>query len=166
MRFTGLLEISRILPAKLGNGPGRQHYSNTKLSNVLYTYALNRRFNKINRKSGKHWAVTAFDPGLMPGTGLARDATPLERFLWYWILPHIIPLLRMLFSENGASLARLAVGDDVKGVSGVYFEGRREIKSSQDSYVESKQEDLWIWTVNTIASDEEEKINFALEDLL
>jgi hypothetical protein len=87
------------------------------------------------------------NPGLMPGTGLARDASGLEQFLWNRVLPHIIPLLRLLFSpnvhtpESGAALARLAIRADVS-VSGKYFEGIKEIKSSKDSYVESKQGDL------------------------
>lgn len=80
-----------------------------------------------------------------------------------------MPVLRLLISPNihsakdsGASLARLAVGADVKGVTGVYFEGRKEIPSSVDSYVKEKQEELWEWTLKTIANDEEEREKFEL----
>lgn len=55
---------------------GRQ----TKLANILYTHALDRRLKLVNKKHGKEWTVTAFDPGLMPGTGLARKASALEKF--------------------------------------------------------------------------------------
>jgi len=34
--------------------------------------------------------------------------------------------------ENGPALARLAIGEDVEGVSVVYSEGRTQIKSSVD----------------------------------
>ena len=31
--------------------------------------------------------VNAFDPGLMPGSGLARDYPPLQRLAWRYLLP-------------------------------------------------------------------------------
>jgi hypothetical protein len=95
----------------------------------------------------------------MPGTGLARDAGAAVRF--------VIWLLRLLVSpnvhspqESGTALARLAVGEDVEGVSGKYFEGMKQIKSSVESYVEEKQEDLWKWTLKFVAMDEEEVRKF------
>ncbi|EMR61893.1 putative dehydrogenase reductase protein [Eutypa lata UCREL1] len=63
-------------------------------------------------------------------------------------------------AESGASLARLAIADDVAGVSGKYFEGRKEIKSSRDSYDERKQDDLWQWTVKYLALDEAQAASF------
>ncbi|KAJ5937786.1 hypothetical protein N7454_004128 [Penicillium verhagenii] len=151
-------------PAKYTSSNGRQHYTNTKLANVLYMFALDRRFAAINEKFGKHWTATVMDPGLMPGTGLARQGNAIEKFLWNRVLPHIIPLLRLLF-RSGEALARLAVGKDVEGVSGRYFEGLREIPSSKDSLDETKQEDLWRWTIDTVARDEE-KAAFSFEGLL
>jgi hypothetical protein len=63
-------------------------------------------------------------------------------------------------------LARLAVGADVEGKSGTYYEGMKEIKSSTASYDEKKQEDLWQWTTNTLAGSEAEKKLFGLQELL
>ncbi|KAJ5391519.1 hypothetical protein N7509_007009 [Penicillium cosmopolitanum] len=152
---------------------GRQRYSSTKLANVLYTYALDRRFEAINKRYGKKWTVTAFDPGLMPGTGLARKASVVEKFLWSRVLPHILPLLRLLMysnihtvQESGQALARLAVGLDVEGSSAVYYEGMKVIKSSQVSYDQAKQEDLWEWTISTLASGDKEKASFEFIDLV
>ncbi|CRL20120.1 Short-chain dehydrogenase/reductase SDR [Penicillium camemberti] len=160
-------------PASIAKATGRLHYCNTKLANVLYMYALHRRFLSINEKNGKHWTVTAFDPGLMPGTGLARDGSTVEQFLWKRVLPHAFPVLKVLISPNihtakdsGASLARLAVGEDVDGVSGRYFEGRREVESSKASFDKGNQEDLWGWTLKTLARNEDEKRNMSLSDLL
>lgn len=157
-------------PALAAKEKGRKRYSSTKLANVLYAYALHRRFASINEKTGKHWTVTTMDPGLMPGTGLARGASRVEKFLWWHVLPHVIPLLRLVLTPNihapvdsGAALARLAVRADVDGVSGVYFEGLKEIKSSDDSYDRVKQEDLWNWTVDTVACDERERRAFSLD---
>ena len=143
---------------------GRQRYGTSKLCNVLWTYALHRRLDKA---PGKKWTVNAFDPGLMPGTGLTRDASALLQWVWHNILPRILWLLRLLLSpnihttrESGASLARLAVGEDVKGITGKYYEGRKQIPSSKDSYVVEKQEDLWDWTVKRVAKDEHEQFEF------
>jgi NAD(P)-dependent dehydrogenase (short-subunit alcohol dehydrogenase family) len=145
---------------------GRQRYATSKLTNVLWAYALHRRFTK---NTTKNLTVTAFDPGLMPGTGLAREAGPFLLFLWNQVMPRIIPLLRLLLTpnthtpqESGASLARAAVGVDVKGISGVYYEGRKEIKSSEDSYNVGKQEDLWEWTVKNTAANAEEISKFEM----
>jgi NAD(P)-dependent dehydrogenase (short-subunit alcohol dehydrogenase family) len=151
---------------------GRQRYTSTKLANVLYTYALGRRFEAINKRYGKKWTVTAFDPGLMPGTGLARKASTIEKFLWSRVLPHILPLLRLVMSpnvhtvqESGKALARLAVGLDVEGSSAVYYEGMKVIESSEVSHDQAKQDDLWEWTVGTLAADDKEKRLFEFGDL-
>lgn len=130
----------------------------------MWTYALQRRLEKA---PGKKWTVNAFNPGLMPGTGLTRDYSAIVQFISNHILPRTIWLLRLLISPNvhlpedsGASLARLAVGDDLKGVSGKYYEGQNPIPSSKDSEVVEKQEDLWEWTVKRIAKDESERREF------
>lgn len=138
--------------------PERQRYSTSKFCNVMWMYALDR-----HRKSkGLSFTVTAMDPGMMPGTGLARDANSLERFLWHHLLPRIVPLLRLLFpntqtpQESGQALARLAISPEVENVSGTYFEGVKPIQSSQDSYDERKQEDLWEWTAKFLGRSNEE----------
>ena len=143
---------------------GRQRYSTSKLCNVLWTYALDRRLQKLRSKK---WTVAAFDPGLMPGTGLAREYNAFSRFLWKRVLPSLIPLLRLIVSpnihkpeESGASLAWVAVDETEKTVSGVYYEGKKKIGSSVDSYNEAKQEDLWAWTLKTLAADDQEKRRF------
>ena len=143
---------------------GRQRYATSKLCNVIWAYALQRR---LERTEGKKWTVNAFDPGLMPGTGLAREAGALLRFLWHHVLPRSIWLLRLIIApnihlpqESGASLARLAVGEDAKGVTGKYYEGQKPIPSSKDSYVVEKQDDLWEWTVKRVAKDENERRQF------
>ncbi|KAJ9149320.1 Dehydrogenase reductase protein [Pleurostoma richardsiae] len=143
-------------PPSMVNVPGRQRYASSKLANILWTYVLDRKLRQ--RVPDRGIAVNAFDPGLMPGTGLAREGTGVERFLWNRVLPRVMPLLRLLLSpnihkpeESGAALARAAVGSDLQGVSGKYFEGLKEIKSSKDSYDEKKQEDLWEWTVKYLA---------------
>ncbi|GAE00224.1 short-chain dehydrogenase [Paecilomyces variotii No. 5] len=145
--------------------PGRKRYANSKLANVLWMYALNRRINKIS--PDKRPSVSAFDPGLMPGTGLARDAGPFFRWIWHTALPRMLPLLRCLVDpnihtaeESGNNLAWVADEASDEEVSGFYFEGKTKIKSSVTSYEEEKQEDLWSWTTKRVSIDEEEKKRF------
>jgi NAD(P)-dependent dehydrogenase (short-subunit alcohol dehydrogenase family) len=163
-KYTTAEELAHPTPASAKN-QGRQRYATSKLCNVMWAYALHDHITKA--ASGKNWTVTAFDPGLMPGTGLARDAGAVLRFLFTKVLPHLIWLLQLLLSpnvhspkESGAALASLAVGKDVEGVSWKYFEGMREIKSSVESHVKEKQEDLWLWTARFVAMDEEEVRSF------
>jgi NAD(P)-dependent dehydrogenase (short-subunit alcohol dehydrogenase family) len=156
-------ELAHPNAASLKKNNGRQRYATSKLCNVLYTHALESR----RKEFARNFTVNAMDPGLMPGTGLARDASWIERFLWFKILPHIIPILRAVISpnihsvgESGKALARLAVGSDVEGVSGRYFEQAKDIKSSEESYDISKQAELWEWTTAFIAQDDTEKDKF------
>ncbi len=126
-------------PAKTG----RRLYTTSKLANVLFNYELARRL-----PSGV--TVNAFDPGLMPGTGLGREYPATLRWLWNHVLPRAIPLLRRVVSpnihspsESGAALARLVMERDLTGVSGKYFEGSREIRSSIESYDAGRAAELW-----------------------
>jgi hypothetical protein len=67
--------------------------------------------------------------------------------------------------DSWASLARLAVCEDVDGVSDRYFEGRRVFQSSNASFDKGNQEDLWGWTLKTMARNEDEERNMSLSDL-
>jgi len=163
--YTSGEELAHPPRGKAVNGAGRQRYTTSKLCNVLWTYALDRRVRQL--APTKKWTVAAFDPGLMPGTGLAREAGPVLRFIWHHIFPTLIPLLRRVFHHNihtpkqsGGNLAFLVTDATVRAKSGVYYEIRKEIPSSVDSYVEAKQEELWSWTVKTLASNEQERKNF------
>lgn len=147
--------------AESAKNPGRQRYATTKLVNIMWMYCLSRRFADLS--PSKKWTAIAYDPGLMPGTGLAREGSAVEKFLWYRVLPFVKPLLRRVLSPNiytpqhsGALLASMTVNPEFNGISGVYYMGTQEIKSSVASYDEKNQEELWAWTVKTIAENEEE----------
>ncbi|CZT49923.1 related to dehydrogenase/reductase [Rhynchosporium secalis] len=158
---------------------GLQRYASAKLTNVLWTYALHRRLEKstsaanAQKESNKKITITAMDPGLMPGTSLARDwkiFNYIPGFFWFSILPLLTPLARRFVhpnihtaKESGAALANLATAVEFEGTSGKYFEGNKEIKSSVDSYNIAFQEDLWEWTVKNVSLNEEERARFDLE---
>ena len=164
--FTTAEALAHPTKEQVDKYDGRQVYATSKLCNVLWMYALQRRLAAGSPPSGgPKWTVAAFDPGLMPGTGLARDAPAIQRFIWLRVLPRLLPLLRRLLNpnvhtpqESGAALASLATGE-IGGVAadGKYFEGTKEIRSSGPSYDETKQEDLWNWTIKAVAKDEMEK---------
>ena len=83
--------------AETAKNDGRQRYATSKLANVMWTYALHRRFA---HGPGKSRTAVAFDPGLVPGTGLAREAPVILQFVWNYILPYMVPLLRRFLSAN------------------------------------------------------------------
>ena len=126
----------------------RRAYTTSKLCNILCTYELTRRLHTHGYGYGvgqNSITVNAFDPGLMPGTGLARDYTAGERFIWNFILPVLrffIPNVNTP-QQSGRALARLLLDPKLEGVSATYFEGLRAIPSSRDSYDLAKAGELW-----------------------
>lgn len=118
--------------------PGRCRYTTSKLCNVLYAYELNRRLDE----GARGITVNAFNPGLMPGTGLARDGTRLERLAWHAIMPalRVLPQVRGV-RTSGRHLADVVTDDS--GTTGAYFDGARPARSSQASYDRTRAHDLW-----------------------
>lgn len=118
---------------------GQRRYSTSKLCNIMTTYELQDRLKHTNIR------VNAYDPGLTPGTGLARTYTPVMRFLW----KNVFPVLT-LFKSNihtpaqaGKNLANLAYSEKYKDLKGIYFSDGKVVKTSVDSYNRSFQKDLW-----------------------
>ena len=79
-RYTSAAELAHPRVEQSADD-GRRRYTTSKLCNVLFTYELDRD----GRAQGV--TVNAFDPGLMPGSGLARDYPPLQRLAWRYLLP-------------------------------------------------------------------------------
>lgn len=127
---------------------GRRRYATSKLCNVLCAYELHRRLER----QGRHGiSVNAFDPGLMPGTGLARHYSGLQRLLWRFVFPLLRPLPGVSsMRASGRMLARLAVDPDLDGVSAQYFSGNRKVRSSEESYDETTAAELWAGSVELV----------------
>jgi light-dependent protochlorophyllide reductase len=119
---------------------GRRRYTTSKLCNVLFAYELDRRLGEGSRGI----TVNAFNPGLMPGSGLARDYGPAQRFAWRFVLPvlRFLPAIRTT-RESGRDLAALAADPALGGITGRYFDGSKAIDSSADSYDRDKALELW-----------------------
>jgi NAD(P)-dependent dehydrogenase (short-subunit alcohol dehydrogenase family) len=121
---------------------GRKRYTTSKLANVFSTYELARR---LKDKDLDTITVNAFDPGMMPGTGLARDYHPVARFAWKFVLPvltFILPGVNRV-ADSRADLAYLAAAPELNGITGKYFVGRKMTASSNESYNREKAFELW-----------------------
>lgn len=68
---------------KIGFLLGFDRYATSKFLNTVTAIELARRID------AKETAFYCLDPGLMPGTGLARSAPPWLLFMWNHILPRI-----------------------------------------------------------------------------
>jgi light-dependent protochlorophyllide reductase len=126
---------------------GRRAYTTSKLCNVLFTYELDRRLRaeKAAGTNGPSITVNAFDPGLMPGTGLARDYGRMARFAWRFVLPALRPFVPNVNSaaRSGRALANMVTEPRFARMSGKYFQGTRDVPSSKDSYDPTMATDLW-----------------------
>lgn len=117
---------------------GRIRYSTSKLANLYATYDL------AGRLSARKITVNAFDPGVMPETGLARDWPPALRRLYGALAPALmrwIPGVRTT-DEAADALAWLVTAPELAGVTGAYFAGRRRQLSSKESYDQARAAEL------------------------
>lgn len=139
-RYTSADDLLSPPPDGLTGEEGRRRYTTSKLCNLLFSYELDRRLGQ----GARGITVNAFDPGLMPGSGLARDYSGVQRMAWRLLMPalRILPNVNST-RRSGDNLAALVAGPDLDGVSGAYFEGSRRIRSSRDSYDGAKAADLW-----------------------
>jgi NAD(P)-dependent dehydrogenase (short-subunit alcohol dehydrogenase family) len=118
---------------------GRDRYATSKLCNILFTYAMARKFG------GGGPRFIAFDPGLMPGTELARDQPAALRFAWKNILPTAAKLIdgASTAKRSGAMLVQLLSQKRFSTGTGLHVEFTgNEIPSSQMSHDKAIQDEL------------------------
>jgi NAD(P)-dependent dehydrogenase (short-subunit alcohol dehydrogenase family) len=120
-------------------------YGRSKLANILFTYELARRL------AGTRTTANALHPGGV-ATGLGRNNGMIS-----W-LKHIAyyALKRQLLSPARAAeaITYLALSDEVQGVTGKYFFGKKEIRSSDVSYDQSAGRKLWEVSLQLCGIDE------------
>jgi len=140
---------------------GRIAYTTSKLCNVLCAYELSRRLQqqRISTES-QPITVNVFNPGLMPGSGLAGDYTATAKFVWNNILPILckfVPNVNTM-PESGKALARLITDPELQSVTGKYFNGFKAIDSSVESYDEEKAKQLWDASVKLTHLNADKKV--------
>ena len=119
---------------------GYARYSTSKLCVLFFGYELNR----LLREKQSGIIVNLYDPGLMPGTDLAREGNAMEQWAWR----NIMPALRIfdgVFSvkTSAGNFVKLLTDPSFNDVTGQYYEGPKHKKSSKDSYDPLKWKDLW-----------------------
>ncbi len=118
---------------------GRRRYTTSNLCNVLYTYELDRHLGH----GAQGITVTAFDPGLMPSSGLSRDCTPAQKKLCAYIPAAASIAQRQLGGGTGERQAALATTPDSTGSPLSTSRAHKPIRPSADSYDTAKARDLW-----------------------
>ena len=142
---------ARILAFEGKNGEkpisGGKRYTTSKLATMLFAYELDRRL----RRGQSSLASIAFDPGLIPETGLTRTAPKAVQGLLRtspakWVLKRLGVTMGSL-SFSGSALARVAYDPSFADGSGRYFQSKNssliEARSSEASYDEGSAAKLW-----------------------
>lgn len=139
--LTGLAEGTAFAAEPFASA-GRRRYTTSKLCNVLCAYELQRRLSRTTSTSAVR--VFAFDPGLMPGTGLARDYGPAAR----WAFGALLPVLTLAPNVNSVRTSALRLADLASGVldaePGSYVSCGRPVRSSAASYDQELAGQLWM----------------------
>lgn len=115
---------------------GRAAYSTSKLAAIYLVHEYARRL-----PSGIE--AVAYNPGFVPGTGLARNAGPVSRFAMRRILP-VMTLTPFATSRRAAGryLADVVLGT-TRAPTGSYVDRGRADRSSQESYDPQREGELW-----------------------
>ncbi|QFU89063.1 SDR family NAD(P)-dependent oxidoreductase [Amycolatopsis sp. YIM 10] len=115
---------------------GRRTYATSKLAVIYLVHALARRLPE-------GVDIYTYDPGLVPGTGLVRDASPVERLA----ARIIMPIFRLTPLAMGPAAAGRLLADTMTGPrpgrSGSYLDRGKVVPSSPDSHDETREEELW-----------------------
>ncbi|GKU24236.1 dehydrogenase/reductase [Clostridium folliculivorans] len=161
---TPVYENARLLafPKEMNQGEsmltvGQRRYSTSKLCNIYCAYELAER---IQKQTNKNITVNAFNPGQMPGTGFSRTFPPIMRFITKninYISTLFLPNVNTA-NKSGKALAALAINPEFNGITGKYFDGTREVKSSELSYNKENRQDLWKTSVELSKLNKSETI--------
>lgn len=120
---------------------GNRQYSTTKLCLLLYMHEL---VNRMEVKGYKGITVNAFNPGLMPDTGLGGlNKKPLRKYFLKYVLPLFSKGSVSTPEKSGQWLAWLLLSEDLMGVTGKYFDRGAMINPSDESFDREKMLDLW-----------------------
>lgn len=115
---------------------GRTAYSTSKLAAIYLVHEYARRLS-----TGVD--VVSYNPGFVPGTGLARNADPVSQFLMGQVMP-LMALTPMATSRSDAGrfLADVVLGA-TKAPTGSYVDRAKVARSSDESYDATRESELW-----------------------
>lgn len=115
---------------------GRTAYSTSKLAAIYLVHEWAWRLpSSID--------VIGYNPGLVPGTGLTRDADAFSRFAMRWLMPALaLTPLASTPGTAGAQLSQIALGA-LPAPTGSYVDRDRGLPSSDESYDPAREKHLW-----------------------
>ncbi|MER8158946.1 SDR family NAD(P)-dependent oxidoreductase [Streptomyces sp. NPDC094472] len=115
---------------------GRTAYSTSKLAAIYLVHEYARRL-----PAGID--AISYNPGFVPGTGLARNAGPVSRFAMRRVLP-VMTLTPFAIGRGtaGRHLAEVVLGTTA-APTGSYVDRARVARSSQESYDPPRERELW-----------------------
>jgi light-dependent protochlorophyllide reductase len=133
------------------NGP--LAYVNSKVCNLWFAYELARRLDASGlSRADRPIAVNSFDPGLVPGSGLAREYHPAARFVWNSVLPAIASAITRFVPsistapKSGTALAQLVLEPRLGAAGARYYPSHTrwyETPSSAQTYDIERARELW-----------------------
>ncbi len=113
---------------------GWKAYGQSKLADVMFTYALARRLVRTGV------TVNALHPGVVASNFAVTNNRNT-------VLTRLFRVVTNLFSiseaEGAETSVYLATSPEVEGVTGRYFDDKQEKRSSKASYDQAAQERLW-----------------------
>lgn len=120
-RLEPVARMADLASVEATRAEGMRRYATSKLANALHVLALAEEHPGLT--------VLAFDPGLVPGTGLVRHSPRPAQIAWR----RLAPLLRLLpgampAEVSGRELADLARGTGQTPPSGSYVEAGRGVR--------------------------------------
>lgn len=140
------LAAGDVAPGTSPAQAGRDRYATSKLCNILTAYEAGRRF--------PGYRVAAFDPGLMPGTGLARNHGSFRFWVWKNILPAVSGSWSGVSTpdRSGATLAWWLTDPNAHFPDPAHFDFRRQATAtSADSQRLDWAAQLWDDTLAILA---------------
>lgn len=109
-----------------------RRYSETKLMNILFTYALAKRLQ------GTGVSVNTLHPGFVD-TGFGNNMS----FIWRNIIKVMKSFMAKTPQDGAETSIYLASSPEVRGITGKYWDDKKQKRSSSRSYDEASQEKLW-----------------------
>ena len=131
--FSARLDINDIQMSK--GYKGWTAYCNSKLMNILFTYEIHKRYKETGI------TFNALHPGFVDtrfgdnNTGLGKNILSIGK-----------KLIAINVVKGASTNVYLASSDEVKNVSGKYFDKSRPTRSSKVSHSEIHQEKLWSYS--------------------